>query len=104
MFIDQLILECDLDIFPGQTRVTNRYRWREYPDGFREETDKQHSDFTVSPRLGVSFRPRTNVEFFGAFFFNREKTYVEDQSGQRIDDLKNDRFYFDLGFTILGDL
>jgi hypothetical protein len=100
--IDELILECDLDIFPGQTRVTNRYRWREYPDGFREETDEQHSDFTVSPRLGVSFRPQTNVEFFGAFFFNKEKTYAEDQFGERIEDLRNEYLYFNFGLTVLG--
>lgn len=102
--IDELILESDLDIFPGQTRVTNRYRWREYPEGFREETDEQHSHFTISPRLEVSFRPQTNVEFYGAFYFNKEKSYMEDQLGQRIDDSRNERFYFDLGFTILGDL
>jgi hypothetical protein len=102
--IDELIFECDLDIFPGQTRVTNRYRWREYPEGFREETDEQHSDFTVSPRLEVSFRPQERLEFYGAFYFNKEKTYIEDRPGHHTNDWENERFCFDLGFTILGDL
>jgi hypothetical protein len=100
--IDQLIFECDLDIFPGQTRVTNRYRWREYPEGFREEIDEQHSHFMVSPRLTISCRPQTNVEFFGAFSFNAGKTFVEDQSGERTDDSRNEHLHFDLGLTILG--
>jgi hypothetical protein len=72
--IDQLILECSLDVFPGQTRVTNRCTWfSDISDGPTGATDKQHSRFAVFPRLEVCFRPQTNVEFYGVFHFNREK-------------------------------
>jgi len=99
--IDQLILECGLDVLPGQTRATNRYTWFSDISGVSGgATEKQHSHFTVSPRLEASFRPQTNVEFYGAFLFNKEKTYMED----RHDDLRNEYFYLDFGFTILGNL
>jgi hypothetical protein len=99
--IDQLIIECGLDVLPGQTRVTTRYTWHtDVTNAPTGATEEQHSNFTVSPRLEVCFRPHTNTEFYGAFYFNKEKTSMED----RHYDLRNEYFYLDFGFTILGDL
>lgn len=98
--IDELILECGLDVFPGQTRVTNWYPVFHGFDSPTEGVNKQHSHFAASPRLEASFRPQTNVEFYGAFYFNKEKTYREDGHY----DSRNEYFYLDFGFTILGDL
>ncbi len=99
--IDQLILECGLDVFPGQTRMTTRYTWYPRFNGSSwETTEKQHSHFTVSPRVEVSLRPQRNVEFYGAFYLDKEKKYME----ERHDYLSNEYFYLDFGFTILGGL
>lgn len=102
---DELIVEPGLDVFPGQTRVTDRLKWYSDVSGSSGgRTDEQHSHFAVSPRLEGSFRPQTNVEFYGAFYLNKEKTYIENQFGQRSKNSTSEYFYLDFGFTILGDL
>lgn len=101
--IDELILECGLDVLPGQTRVTNWLTWHSDVSGSpTERTDKQRSHFTISPRLEASFRPQTRVEFYGAFYFNKEKSYMEDRLGWRTDNSRNEYLYLDFGLTILG--
>jgi len=105
--IDDLVLECGLDIFPGQTRVTRRlgrpsHQYWYYYVGGQESEERYH--FTISPRLEVSFRPRAGMEFYGSFRFNEEKAWLEDRDGQRANDLKNESLYLEFGLTVLSGL
>jgi hypothetical protein len=101
--IDQLMVECGLDVLPGQSRVTDRLKWYSDVSGSpTETTEKQRSHFAVSPRLEVSFRPLTSVEFCWAFYFNKEKSYMENQLGGRTSNLRNEYLYLDFGLTVLG--
>jgi hypothetical protein len=101
---NKLILEGNLSLYPGQTRFTQWDPWfGPYEEGMGEIETKQRSDFAVSPGLEISLRPLENAEFYGSFYFNKEKSHDE-VSGERTDELKSEGFYFDLGCTLLGNL
>ena len=100
----KLILEGIVSLYPGQTRLTVWEPWFDpYEEVMREIETKQRSDFAVSPGLEISLRPRENAEFYGSFYFNKEKSHDE-VSGERTDEQKSEGFYFNLGFTLLGNL
>jgi hypothetical protein len=99
-FLDQLVLEGGLDVFPGLTNVTSWYRLDII--GASWELEEQHSHFTVSPHFEVCFRPRINLEFYGSFSLKKENIYEEDRLGVHTHSLSMEDIYFDFGFTILG--
>jgi hypothetical protein len=103
--LDELIIECNLDVFPGLTNVTSWYRLDSDIIGASWELeDKQHSHFTVSPHFEVCFRPRINLELYGSFSLNKENMYRENRLGGHTYSLSMEDIYFDFGLTILGGL
>jgi hypothetical protein len=102
---DELSFQSMVILYPGQTRSTaTRRDIMSTPSGevTAEWKTKEHSDFTVSPGVGVSFRPQANIQLYGDFHFTKEKSYLETEYEERVSDLTHEEIYFDLGFTILG--
>jgi hypothetical protein len=102
---DELIFQSSLILYPDQTRSTaTRRDIMSTPSGevTAEWKTKEHSDFTVSPVVGVSFRPQANIQLYGDLQFAKEKSYLETEYEERVSDLRHKEVYFDLGFTILG--
>jgi hypothetical protein len=100
---NKLILEGCVSLYPGQTRLTQWDPWFDpYEGGMGEIETKQRSDFAVSPGLEISLRPLENAEFYGSFYFGKEK-FHDQVSGERTAELKTEGFNFHLGFTLLGN-
>ena len=99
---DKLIFQGGLALHPGQTHLTSRSTSTFDPP--MDEEDKLHSNFNISPSFNVSFRPQTNMEFYGTFDFSKEKIYWKNELGERTRDESRDAYHFDVGFTILGNI
>jgi hypothetical protein len=104
---DKVVFQGNLDFNPAQTRLTSWQTWTfiSFPE---EDTTlqkykyEQHSDFNVSPQLVISFRPKTNMEFYGTFYFDKRKLYTEEDDEGRTSDESRKTYYSNVGFTMLG--
>jgi len=98
---NQLAFEGNLYLYPGQTTNTWWSSQMSYDSTEFKEEGKSHNAVRVSPRLNVSFKPKTNIEFFGSFNFY-PRTHTKYQSGQYISHNWHESYSIEFGFTILN--
>lgn len=99
---DWLILQGRLEFYPGQDRRTFQAYMYAY-EGAEPATPMISSDFSVSPHLDLSVRPKANIEVYGTFDFLREEFDFDPKlvPDEYVDE-RRESYYFDLGLSILG--
>jgi hypothetical protein len=88
-----------LDIHPAQTRQT----YDKVGVGSMWDYTEMSSDFTVSPSLTLSLRPKASMELCGTFRFTREDLHKDTEFGFQRDE-RNAVYYISVGYTLLENL
>jgi hypothetical protein len=94
-----LILQGSFDFHPDQVITTYR-RTTDFSSW--DFQSKNRSDFAIAPSLGVSFRPKMNMEFYGSFHYRKEELHVTMDYMPGESQFTNRTLNLEFGATVLG--